>query len=222
VNIVNNQLLGDLVTLSVALYVVVLAWAIYRAPWKSLTQHPERLHIFLGTCVLLMLLWKLRAGVSPGLDIHFLGMTALTLIAGWQMAIIGSGLVLAGVSLFTEVDWFNFPVNALLTGVIPVLATLGMLRLASRFLPKHFFIYIYINAFLGGMVAITATSLVAAGMLWVSGEYDFSQLSREYLAYLPLLAFPEGFVNGMVMTGLVVLRPEWVATFDDELYLKGK
>lgn len=221
-NIVNNQLLGDLVTLSTVIYFFVLAWALWTAPWKAFLQRPERLHVILGTCVLIMLLWKMRAGVSPGLDIHFLGMTALTLIAGWQMAIIGAGLTLAGVSLFTEVDWFNYPVNALLTGVVPILTTVGMLNLAGRFLPRHFFIYIYINAFLAGMVAISASSVVAAGMLWVSGEYDLGQLSREYLAYLPLLAFPEGFVNGMVMTGLVVLRPEWVATFNDDLYLKGK
>lgn len=220
-NITNNQLLGDLVVLSVAAYLVILLFAVWRAPWKRLLD-TNYLHVLLGTCVIMMVLWKMRAGVSPGLDIHFLGITTLTLLAGWPMAVIGSGLVLAGVSLFTEVDWFNFPVNALLSGVVPALVTWWVLKLAVRYLPSHFFIYIYINAFLAGMLAITASCLTAAAMLWVSGEYSMSQLTREYLAYLPLLAFPEGVINGMLITGLVVLRPEWVSTFDDESYLKNK
>ena len=220
-NITNNQLLGDLVVLSIAAYLVILLFSLWRAPWKRLLDS-SYLHVLLGTCVIMMVLWKMRAGVSPGLDIHFLGITTLTLLAGWPMAVIGSGLVLAGVSLFTDVDWFNFPVNALLSGVVPALVTWWVLKLAVRYLPSHFFIYIYINAFLAGMLAITASCLAAAAMLWVSGEYSLSQLTREYLAYLPLLAFPEGVINGMLITGLVVLRPEWVSTFDDESYLKNK
>jgi uncharacterized membrane protein len=221
VNITNNQLLGDLVVVSVALYLIVLAMALWTAPWKRLLDS-SYLHVFLGATVILMALWKMRAGVSPGLDLHFLGITTLTLMFGWQMAVIGSGLVLAGVSLYTAVDWYNFPVNALLTGVVPALTTWGVYRLATRYLPEHFFIYLYINAFLGGGLAIIATSIMVSGMLWLSGVYEMSHLSREYLAYLPLLAFPEGFVNGIVMTGLVALRPEWVCTFDDERYLKNK
>jgi uncharacterized membrane protein len=220
-NITNNQLLGDLLVLAIAAYLLVLLVAIWRAPWKRLLDS-SYLHVLLGTCVIMMMLWKMRAGVSPGLDIHFLGVTTLTLLAGWPMAVIGSGLVLAGISLFTDVDWFNFPVNALLSGVVPALVTWWVLKLAVRYLPSHFFIYIYINAFLAGMLAITVSCLVAAGLLWVSGEYTIGQLTREYLAYLPLLAFPEGVINGMLITGLVVLRPEWVTTFDDERYLKNK
>jgi uncharacterized membrane protein len=221
VNITNNQLLGDLVTISVAIYFLVLAVAFWKAPWKRLLD-TSFLHVFLGACVLLMVLWKLRAGVSPGLDLHFLGITTLTLMFGWEFAVIGSGLVLAGVSLYTDVDWYNFPVNALLVGVVPALTTWALYRFAVKRLPLHFFIYVYVNAFLGGALAILASSILVSLLLWMSGEYEMGHISREYLAYLPLLAFPEGFVNGMVMTGLVVLKPEWVCTFDDERYLKNK
>jgi uncharacterized membrane protein len=221
VNITNNQLLGDLVIISVAIYFLVLAVAVWRAPWKRLLDK-SFLHVFLGACVLLMVLWKLRAGVSPGLDLHFLGVTTLTLMFGWEFAVIGSGLVLAGVSLYTDVGWYNFPVNALLVGVVPALTTWGLYRFATRHLPLHFFIYVYINAFLGGALAILASSILVSLLLWMSGVYEMGHISREYLAYLPLLALPEGFVNGMVMTGLIVLKPEWVCTFDDEHYLKNK
>lgn len=39
---------------------------------------------------------------------------------------------------------------------------------------------------------------------------------------LPLVMFPEVFVNGGLMTLLVVYRPEWVSSFLEWHYLEGK
>jgi uncharacterized membrane protein len=36
------------------------------------------------------------------------------------------------------------------------------------------------------------------------------------------MSMPEAFLNGWVMTVLVAYRPNWVYSFSDELYLKGK
>jgi uncharacterized membrane protein len=48
-----------------------------------------------------------------------------------------------------------------------------------------------------------------------------SQLRDSYLSILPLMMFPEAFVNGLVVTGLVVFKPTWIPSFDDEVYLKS-
>ena len=42
----------------------------------------------------------------------------------------------------------------------------------------------------------------------------------DYVPYLVYLAFAEGTLSGMLITLLVVYRPQWVATFDDLRYLK--
>jgi uncharacterized membrane protein len=34
--------------------------------------------------------------------------------------------------------------------------------------------------------------------------------------------FPEAFVTGMLITIFVVYHPDWVKTFDDDRYIKGK
>jgi uncharacterized membrane protein len=39
---------------------------------------------------------------------------------------------------------------------------------------------------------------------------------------LPLIFFAEAIINGMIMTTMVALRPGWVASFDDNLYIKNK
>ena len=52
--------------------------------------------------------------------------------------------------------------------------------------------------------------------------YPDEQLIEESLQYIPLFMFPEAFVTGMLISIFVVYRPNWVTTFDDERYIKGK
>ena len=42
------------------------------------------------------------------------------------------------------------------------------------------------------------------------------------LPFFPLMFFPEGFINGWLMTVLVAFRPHWVYSFADEDYINGK
>ena len=60
----------------------------------------------------------------------------------------------------------------------------------------------------GASAAISATAIAATLLLVMSGAYPIHQLAASYLAYLPLVAFPEAWVNGIVITMLVGLRPE--------------
>jgi uncharacterized membrane protein len=36
------------------------------------------------------------------------------------------------------------------------------------------------------------------------------------------MMFAEAFFSGMLITGMILFRPEWVMTFDDKRYLHGK
>ena len=57
------------------------------------------------------------------------------------------------------------------------------------------------------------------GVLWVSEAYTSAELSGGFLPLVIMLAFPEGTLNGIAITMMVVYKPEWVATFYDKLYL---
>ncbi|AOV18061.1 hypothetical protein BJI67_14205 [Acidihalobacter aeolianus] len=56
----------------------------------------------------------------------------------------------------------------------------------------------------------------------MAGAYPPSRLLHDYLVYLPLLALPEGMLNGMLVTALVMVRPGWQITYSDARYLKSK
>ncbi len=202
-------------------YLAALAWAGYRAPWRWLLRN-ENSHVYLGTTVVLLLLWSLHAGTLKGLEYHYLGATLMTLMFGWPLAVVGMSIVLMGTVLNSTSDWQAFPLNVLVMGVLPVFVSQGFYWLVDRRLPNHFMTYIFIAAFLGAGVALGVALCAAAGILVISGVYSLTHLGREFFPFVPLMIFPEAIITGMLLTVMVGVRPAWVCTFDDERYLKGK
>ncbi len=202
-------------------YALCLAAAVRMAPWRKF-RNPQQVHVFLGTVVALLLLWHMRANVEPGLSFHLLGLTAVTLMFGWSLAVVAASLALFGVTLNAGSGWEGFAINALVGGVVPITLTQILLVLIRWYLPKHFFVYVLVNGFLtAGFVGVVSGYLVA-WMLILSGAYTFAQLDQTFLPFFPLMFLPEAMLNGWVMAVLVAFRPEWVYSFSDELYLKGK
>lgn len=203
------------------LYGGCLIAALRMAPWSRF-RDTEQLHVFLGTVVVLALLWHLQVNVRPGLSYHLLGLTAVTLMFGWSLAVVAASLALVGVCINTGSGWDGFVVNAMVAGVVPVTLTQVMLVLIRWYLPKQFFVYVLVNGFLtAGFVGVVSGYLVT-WMLVLSGVYSFGELDRTLLPFFPLMFLPEAFLNGWAMVVLVVFRPHWVYSFSDEQYLKGK
>jgi uncharacterized membrane protein len=192
-----------------------------RAPWKQLRE-TDRFNVLAGAVVVLMLLWSMKAGVKPGLNLHLMGATVMVLAFGPHLALVGLTAVLAGVTLNGAAAWSSFALNALVMVLVPVAVAWGWLRLAERFLPRHLFVYIFVNGFFGAALAVMAIGAAAVLLLLAAGVYGAEYLLGEYLPYYLLLAFSEAWISGMAITLMVVYRPAWVATFDDARYLLNK
>lgn len=191
------------------------------APWERLKQ-TSQLNLLLGFAVGLALMWSMKAGVMPGLNLHLLGAMAATLALGPQLAIIAMGLALGGITFNGEIEWLAWPINFLLMAVAPVMVAFGFQRVIERFLPAHFFIFVFVLSFVGSAVAVVSCGLIASVLLVAAGAYPFSFLLSDYLPYYILLGFAEAWLGGAVITLLVVFKPEWVTAFDDRTYLIGK
>jgi len=207
--------------LTLILYGVILALAVRLAPWGKFRE-AEQLHVFLGAIVSLLVLWHMKADVQPGLAFHLLGVTAVTLMFGWSLAVIAASLTLLGVTVNAGGGWEGFALNALLLGVVPVTLTQILLVLIRWFLPKHFFVFVLVNAFLTAGFVGVAGGYLAAWLLVGSGAYTFAELEVTVLPFFPLMFLPEAMLNGWIITVLVAFRPNWVYSFCDDLYLKGK
>jgi uncharacterized membrane protein len=56
-------------------------------------------------------------------------------------------------------------------------------------------------------------------LLWISGQQEWFEQAIANWPMIFLLLFPEGFINGMLVTTLTVFYPDLVKTFDDRHYL---
>lgn len=192
-----------------------------RAPWRRL-RDSSQLNLMLGFAIGLMLVWSLKAGVKPGLNLHMLGAMAAALTLGPQLAVVSLALALTGITLNGAIEWQAWPVNFVLMVALPVSVASGIHRLVTRWLPAHFFIFVFVTGFAGAALTVMMQGMISSATMALAGAYSVEFLLSDYLPYFLLLGFSEAWISGAVVTVLVVYRPEWVAAFDDRRYLLHK
>jgi uncharacterized membrane protein len=204
-----------------ALYAVAMFYAFRLAPWRRLLQK-DQLNIFLGAVVVLIALWHLRGQIQPGLTFHLLGVTTVTLMFGWSLALMVTSLALLVVSFNAGYGWEGFVASVPTVILIPITLTQVGLVLMRSWLPKHFFIYVLGNGFFTAWLVAYVSGYVSVELLVMSGAYRMADLDTTIVPFFPMMFFPEAIINGWVITILVLFCPAWVHSFSDEQYINGK
>ena len=203
------------------LYGLALLWALWRAPWVELCSDQRRQHLLFGTILGLFLLWLVRRDFASGLSFHFIGMTAVTLLLDWPLAVLGGLAAQLALVLMGRQDLQALGVNGVLLVLIPVLITEVCAQQVERRQPRNLFVYIFCSGFFPAGLAALATLLCGLGLLWFDGLYEMPPWLDDFIGYLWLVMFPEAFINGMMVTGLVVFYPDWLETFNRTRYLSA-
>ena len=196
----------------------VWLWCLRTAPWRRLADSVQS-NVWLGVIVVLTLVWSMKAGAKPGLNLHLLGATTFTLMFGRQLAIIGLSIVMAAITYNGAASWEAYALNVLITAVFPCMGAHIWLRLVERYLPPIIFVYTLGAGFFGAVIAVVSTGLLTTLILWLAGVYTADLLFTDYFPYFALLGFAEGWLNGAAITLMVVYYPHWVGSFDDSRYL---
>ena len=209
-----------------ALFAGALLAALRTAPWSRLRQ-PGQWNVWLGTVVVLVLMWSMRAGVLPGQSLHLLGATLVTLMFGPALGLLALTLVAAlvnlnGMGAAAHLQWLAFGLNGLVAVALPVLVAEGVRRAAERWLPANFFVYVFVSVFFGAALTVVGAGAFSALLMWLAGLYPAGKLFDDYLLYFTLLGFSEAWLNGAVVTLMIVYFPAWVCSFDDKRYLLNK
>jgi uncharacterized membrane protein len=191
------------------------------ADWRALQAVPARYHLVFGGTVACLALWLISVNVIAGLWIHFLGMTALTLILGWRFAVLAGSVA---VILHTLI--IGQPLGAaspawLLTVAAPATVSRWLVQRLRHLRASNLFIYMLGAGFGGGLLSVLAVAPLALLLLWLGGQLEWVHLALDNWPLIFLLLFPEGFINGMVVTTLTVFYPDMVKTFDEAHYLGG-
>lgn len=200
-------------------FAAVLLWAGWFAGWRALKDN-GLVPVWFAAIALVAFLWSMQIGVRDGLVLHLLGTASLVLIFGPALAILAFAGALAINIVAGNSALALAGVHGLLLIALPVWVAYQAHHQLRRWLPLNPFVFFLGSGFLGGMLALAAPILVSAALLWSFDVHPGWVIWEDYLALLPLMLFPEGFINGAVMTALAVWQPHWVRTFDDAEYLR--
>lgn len=202
------------------IWVGLLIWAFKTAPWYKVTGDRSAQNVVLAATVIVLLVWQFGASLGGGITFHFLLMTTMTLMFGPQFALLGMSLALLGVTFESDLGYWALGLNAVLMGVIPIFITWWMARWAFYKLDHNVFVYVFFNAFLSAAIGVVVSLSLAATVLYAADVQTAETLKQSFLPFVPLMATPEGFLNGMLMTAFVLFKPHWVSSFNDKEYFK--
>lgn len=201
-----------------AVFWLTLAWSIMRLNLEHLRRLSDT-SVWAGFTLFFTLLWRLNAGIEPGLSFHVFGTALMTLMFGFHYMLIGGVLGMIGNALSGAGQIVDIPMSALFVLIIPGAVTHLIWKISLVKLPPNFFVYVWGVGFFGASVAAAVTGTAVTTFLWAAGLFPLDYLMDFYFPYSVMQAFPEGFITGMVLSLLVVYQPHWVATFRDEFYL---
>ena len=170
----------------------------------------------IASVVLLPWLWALPNLHHMPLQLHWSGAPLVTLMLGWPLAV----LTLTAIGAITTVISSTSAEAALglvvWQGLVPAIFTLLLGAALRRWVSHHPFVYVLGRGFLGAVLCIFLSSVLAQS-LGHDVPYVSSSLS---MIGLWLMAWGDAFITGMVCAIFLAYRPQWLATWSDQMYLK--
>ncbi len=203
--------------------VVIALWVARRdiasVFWPKFVEERQFQHLTYAVMLCLFLLWSAQAGIKPGLNIHFLALTTLTLMYGWKVAFLLTIPVSLILALVGNLNWSALADYLALSCLLPIIISHIVFTASYRWLPRNIFVFIFVAGFING--ALTGSLHLLAISFYHLGiqNHTWNDIQNNYLIFLPLLAFPEALLNGMAVTLLSVFQPQWLRAFSDKDYI---
>ncbi len=200
----------------IAILLTCLCASVWMRPWRMLAG-TELLTPLLACLVLLPWLWALPSLHQMPLQLHWSGAPLVTLMLGWPLAV----LTLMGVGILTHlISAMPIETAASLTvwqGLLPATFVLLLGAALRRWVAHHPFVYVLGRGFLGSVLCIFASSLIAQ---WTGHALPNVTAGLSLIGFW-LMAWGDAFITGMMCAIFVAFKPHWLATWSDHLYLKS-
>ncbi|EKO3953533.1 energy-coupling factor ABC transporter permease [Vibrio fluvialis] len=212
--------LEELASLIIVLIFLALALRDVRGTfWPKFTHEKSFQHLTYFVIFALFLLWSAQASVKEGLQIHFLALTTLTMMYGWRCAFVLTLPVTVALVVAGKLGLYDVPEYLLLSVLLPILISYAIFALSYHYLPRNIFVFIFVAGFFNGGMTGSLHLLLNTLYQLTFGSHDWHTIYDNYLIFVPLLAFPEGLLNGMALAILSVFKPEWLRVFSDRDYI---
>lgn len=139
-------------------------------------------HGWLGLIVALALIWSLPARLGNGIDLHLAGASLAALMFGARLGVGALAIVLAITTLTGRLAGSEVGLHGLCFMLVPALASVGLLRMVEQWLPRHVFIYIFIGAFAGTLLANAIATLAFVGLSGLMAGTGHPRLPADFPA----------------------------------------
>ena len=158
------------------------------------------------------------AGTFYGLIFHFYGASLLTAMFGPAIALtILFPVAFLGIYAI-QGSYEAASQQYLMVCVLPTLFAYISIQIIQRFIPKHLFVLILGNGYMAAFMSVILSGTFLLVIKLVLGEAN--QLDFEgWLLGLIIIAFMEGSLSGMLLAILLIFRPHWVSTYNEEAYM---
>lgn len=204
---------------AVLISLAALGWAVVVAPWRQLMARSYRQHAFWAAVVGLGLFWQLKVDILQVMGLHPLLMMSVVMIFGLALGLCVGGLALLVGMLFHHEPWPMLALQFCLDVLVPGVAAAGVLKLIDRLPFRNLFVYMLGGGFFGGMLTVQCMAATSWLYVWLLGPEPLLVIVSDHYYLTLLMMFPEGFMNGALMSTLTVLAPDLVKTYDDHEYL---
>ena len=214
-----------LLELSLALTALILALLL--RPWRQLLSRRPLVTQssgdasglwtpLLATLVVLPWMWALPTLHQMPLQLQWSGACLVLRMLGWPLAVLT--LLAVGVITWLLSPSLSVPATLALTvwhGLVPATLAMGWGALLRRFLGTKVFVYLFGRGFFGTVVCLFIAGLLAqaAGEQLPGVQQELGKIARW------LMAWGDAVVTGMLTAVFVAYRPQWLATWSDDLYL---
>jgi uncharacterized membrane protein len=200
--------------LTLPLLALVLALALALQPWRSLGAAGPPWP-WLAWAAVLPLFWGADLIGHSRIIQPLSGTALLVLMAGWPLAMLAL-LPVAGVMVAVGgLDAAEALHRLVWLGLVPGTLAMGLGAALRRWLPNHLFVYILGRGFFTTWIAAAAAGALAVLVV----DAPVGTATADLLLARFLTASGEAFLTGMLTAIFVAFRPEWLATYSDQLYL---
>lgn len=201
-----------------ALLLIILLAVLKNTDLTRIVHDKRWQHLVFGATVAISILWLFRVTIFDGIVFHFLWLSALTLVLGFQWAMIGALVALLISTAIGNDSWYMFGLNGVFGVALPIGITYLSYSYAYHKLPKNTLVYIFVCAFVAGLLGCTAKMLTMSGYFLFVGTYNWDIVNGNYAMIVLLIVLQEAIFNGVSMACLVFYKPSWVSTYNEQLY----
>lgn len=212
---------GFLHLLSLLVALTALLFAVWVAPWRAVIHAPERQHLLFGTVIVMILLWLMKITWVEGFFIHPMGMTAVTVIFGWRLAVFIGFVIMLAFEILGSGQWITMPMDYILTVLVPATVTFVLIRRVQSLQSRNLFVFMLGVGFVGAMLGFLVNLLLILLLALVIGHQLFVDRLFEAFPLIIMLLNLEGFLNGAVVTAMSVFAPHLVKSLDERKFLGG-